>query len=582
MPKHLFAEEGPLRGTILNLEEGNDWIIGRSKDANFLLDDTSISRKHAHIFKDPAGIHIKNLSTTNPIQINDKITKEDVILKEGDKITIGNNTFIFSEENIPNLFLTNPPNAKTPATTPLTATSEPPQEKFNTIFEENLEELPITLSPDKRFLIKVISGPNAGAEFGMDINKTYTIGKDIKNADIIFTDLTVSKKHAKITIDSKGILFIEDLNSKNKTLINSSPIEGKKIITPQDLITLGTSSFFIIDREKNTETIYAPKNLYPLKEEEKTQKEEPQLPWTKKPLPFKYVALISAAIFTLFIIFLSFFSLFKTETIPIVKEDHSKEIEKILKHYESIQFAFNPMINNLFLTGHILTIVDHKELRYALNGLTFIEKVEDNIIVDELVWKNANDTIRATDKFKNVSITSPIAGKYVLNGYLASTKDEEELLAYLNTNFPYMDRLSNQIIVEAILNEQITAAIFTNGFSNIQFQLSNGEVILSGLYPKEMEKKFSELLSTINKTKGVRLVKNLAIKTGEDDARIDLSKKYAVSGQASSNGQNFSIIINSQIYILGDLIDGMKITEIKENIILLEKDGLKYKINYNQ
>jgi len=575
MPKHLFAEEGPLRGTILNLEEGNDWIIGRSSDANFILDDTNVSRKHAHIFKDQNNVHIKNLSSTNPLSINGQITQEDTILQEGDKITIGNTTFVFSEENLPNLFSTK---KEIPIPPPPVAK----EERFNTLFEEEIEEIPIPITSDKRFLLKVISGPNAGAEFGMDINKSYTIGKDVKNSDIIFTDLSVSKKHAQITIDTKGTLYIEDLGSKNKTLLNSIPIEEKKLITPQDLITLGTSSFFIIDKEKSADTIYAPKIIKhePVKEELIPQKEESD--WKKKPIPFHFVALISAGIFTLFIVFLSFFSLFKTEEVPTIREDNTKEIEQIIKRYPAVQFAFNPTSNSLFLTGNILTTVDHKELRYALNTLYFIEKVEDNIIVDELVSKNANDNIKATEKFKNVFINSTTPGQYVLNGYLPSSKEEEELISYLNTNFPYMDRLNNQIIVESILQEQITGLLFKGGFNNLQFQLSNGEVILSGLYPKDMEKKFNELLSSINKTKGVRLVKNLAIKTGEDEARIDLSKKYTISGQASSNGQNFSIIINNQIYLLGDIVDGMKITEIKENIILLEKDGIKYKINYNQ
>jgi hypothetical protein len=40
-------------------------------------------------------------------------------------------------------------------------------------------------------------------------------------------------------------------------------------------------------------------------------------------------------------------------------------------------------------------------------------------------------------------------------------------------------------------------------------------------------------------------------------------------------------VINGKILSLGDNLDGMVITAISPTAVLLEKDGLKFKINYN-
>jgi hypothetical protein len=44
----------------------------------------------------------------------------------------------------------------------------------------------------------------------------------------------------------------------------------------------------------------------------------------------------------------------------------------------------------------------------------------------------------------------------------------------------------------------------------------------------------------------------------------------------------YSVVVNGKIYMLGNFVDGMKITSIETNSILLEKDGLNYKIDYTR
>ena len=71
MPAHFIAEEGPLAGLILNLDEGEEWIVGRDPDeADFVVEDSKVSRKHARITKRHEGFFIENLSRGNPLLIN--------------------------------------------------------------------------------------------------------------------------------------------------------------------------------------------------------------------------------------------------------------------------------------------------------------------------------------------------------------------------------------------------------------------------------------------------------------------------------------------------------------------------------
>ena len=90
--------------SVLNLEEGTEWVIGRDPEvSDFTIEDSTVSRKHARLNRTPEGIYIKNLSRVNPTLVNDEEKPKPHLLKEGDRVHIGANTFLFSEEAIPNL-----------------------------------------------------------------------------------------------------------------------------------------------------------------------------------------------------------------------------------------------------------------------------------------------------------------------------------------------------------------------------------------------------------------------------------------------------------------------------------------------
>jgi type III secretion system YscD/HrpQ family protein len=632
MPAHLIAEEGPHRGLILNLEEGDEWVIGRDPDtADFCLEDSTVSRKHARITKTVDGVYLKNLSRVNPALINGEEHSEPVLLKEGDRVQVGNSVFLFSEEAMPDIG-TKPkkspekkkagfddifgdleggpeeeeeereeeapqepegvPEPRAEAKFPPSPPKPPETTAYDTIFEDTGEEepLPFNLSSEAPLLLKVIAGPNAGAEIGIEKGRTYTIGKDPNSSDIVFQDLSVSRNHARLTVGADGHIEIEDLGSKNGTVVNGSVLTEKKAVTPQDLIALGTTVFMIIDREAPQETIYSPmvpsyeSARMPNAEEEVPAEEatEPATDWKKEPIPTKYLILGGSVAAIFLIMFVSFFSLFKSKGIEIAQKEPVSEIKEALAKFPDVQFSYNPGSGKLFLVGHVLTPVDYQEMKYRIGQIPFIVSTEENVVIDEGVWKMMNDVISDNVGWRGVSIHSSSPGKFEVIGYVATSDVATALSEYLTVNFPYLDRLENKVVVEDVLNAQLQAMIASQNLGAVAYQLSNGNVVLTGRYNETMSTQFDHLLKQLNAVNGVASVRNYAIPSHPDAAGIDITQNYQVTGSSMYDGRGYSIVLNGRIYTLGDNVDGMKITSILTNAILLERDGLKYRIDYTR
>jgi len=570
----LIATIGPLKGLVLNLEDKDEWIIGRDPDqCNFILEDTTVSRKHAKIYKTVEGYVIKNLSITNPIEVNNNRVDE-YLLEEDDKIKIGDTIFTFTSLE-----------AKDVKEEPIEdieeeryRVKEPTDE---TIFEETEEDLPIPMVIDAPFILKVISGANAGSEFGMDKVKSYIIGKDSSSCDLIFSDLSVSKQNTKITIDENGSIFVEDLKSKNGTYVNNKKIEEKTQITSQDLITVGTTAFLVIEKEGASETIYSPAPTFEKEEKEEKKELVKQSIWKKQFIPTRHLIFAGSFLVIFFIVFLSFFALFKSKDVEVVQIMPTDKIENITKNYDTVEFSFNPSSANLFLVGHVLTSIDKQELLYDLNQLGFIQKIEDNIIVDEYILKSFNDTLAEEETFRSVYISANRPGNFILEGYVVSPDTFTTLVDFVNQYFPYLDKLNNTVVIEKILQVQIATDLTKNGFGAITFELISGELVLAGRYSKKQASNYKKLLDQLLQTPGIHSIKNLAISSSADEARIDISSKYKITGWAKYDDTNFSVVANGKIVIPGDLLDTLLVTQITQNAILLEKDEIKYKISYS-
>lgn len=598
---HLIAEDGPQQGLILNLSKGDEWIIGRSSDvADLIIDDSTVSRKHAKIHKTKDGIFIKNFSKVNPTLVNMEEVRGNVLLKEGDRVQIGETTFLFSEEDIPKKAKKQPnyddifAELNVPEVASFDGTNEETvqakgndESSYDTVFEDVSEsaQVPFNLPSDTPFLLKVVSGPNAGAEIGMEKGHVYTLGKDPKACEILFQDLSVSRSHARVTINEDGIIEIEDLGSRNGTAINGLPITGKHVISPQDLISLGTTVFLIIDRYAPQETIDA-SILNPSTPETVSHEVVPEpveeKDWKKEPIPYKHLMIAGSVALIFLIAFVSFFSLFKAKGVEIVRKEPASEIREALadEKFSGVEFSYNPASGKLFLVGHVLTGVDYQEMRYALHALAYITSVEDTVVIDEGVSKMMNELFSTHPEWMGINVRAIQPGRFVVVGYLQSAPEMIDLSDFITQNFPYLDRIQNTVVVEETLSTELRSLLTQQGFSAITFQLNNGEVIFSGVYYEKKEKEFLELVDQLRHRRSITAVKNFAIPTDELRAAIDISANYKVNGVTLFDNKGINAVINGKLYTLKDELNGLDIIKIEEKMILLEKDGVKYRIDF--
>ena len=262
MAGKLVVEEGNLKGLSLSLDQGDAWVIGRDPDeSQFIIEDLLVSRKHLLIQRTPEGITLQNISESKPAQVNEEtLGNEPRLLQNGDSIKIGGEMIRYYEDASAHI-VEEPPAEETEYKDILTRASEayapketsvplsespyaPKQEAapakheeeehpaHPSLFEEeeirdsgNLAEIDFGVVETGRWLLKVIGGPNNGAEFYMQAGHSYTLGTDPKSCDIVFHDTSVSRQHAKVTVTQEDALLIEDLRSRNGVLINSALIE---------------------------------------------------------------------------------------------------------------------------------------------------------------------------------------------------------------------------------------------------------------------------------------------------------------------------------------------------------------------
>lgn len=487
---------------------------------------------------------------------------------------------------------------------------EKEQEQVDTIFGEEegdkhaLAKINFDLVETGRWLLKVIAGPNNGAEFSMHAATSYVIGTDPNSCDIVFHDTSVSRQHGRITIDKNEELSIEDLKSRNGTTVDGEAVQTKKKLAPNAVVTMGTTAFTVYDREGEMQTIISP--LLPaivkvLQKEEPFKKEEVQ---KTAPLPLEPVehkeellppepkaekthhtgAFIAIGIITgLFIIAgLGTATLFKGE--PVVAEqqvDMSKLLDEALKPFPAVKSYYNRATGRVQLIGHVSTQGDKKQLLYSLQGLNLNNIDDRGIIIDEYSWQDINQALAKNLAWRGISIHSPSAGKFVVSGNLQTRKQAEELSDYLSTNFTYFDKLENRLIVDEEVINTATNILQQNDLHDIAVKISSNDITLTGGIPPNKGNDLAKAVEEIKKINGIRSVKNGVKELAPEQAMVNISDKYEVTG-FSRKGNSYSVVVHGRILSAGDELDGLLIKSIRANAIFLEKDGVQYRIDFGK
>jgi pSer/pThr/pTyr-binding forkhead associated (FHA) protein len=96
MPK-LLITKGPERGRVLRIASDAPPTVGR-QNADIVIDDSYISKKHARFFMKDDRWYIEDLGSGNGTYINGKRITEPVKLRRGDRVQIGQTKMVVSPQ----------------------------------------------------------------------------------------------------------------------------------------------------------------------------------------------------------------------------------------------------------------------------------------------------------------------------------------------------------------------------------------------------------------------------------------------------------------------------------------------------
>jgi diguanylate cyclase (GGDEF)-like protein len=88
--------------------------------------------------------------------------------------------------------------------------------------------------------IRVVAGPDMLSYVTVPLGQEILIGRDDAGA-LTLTDITVSKRHARVSHEDSGTLVLTDLDSTNGTAVNGQPVT-RTILRPGDHLEIGAVS----------------------------------------------------------------------------------------------------------------------------------------------------------------------------------------------------------------------------------------------------------------------------------------------------------------------------------------------------
>jgi len=205
--------------------------VGREA-ADVLLDDPTVSRKHAVVTIDETGCHVEDLGSTNGtyvdgVQVRKGERKE---LADGSEIKFGNTVLVLQ---LPAAVLSAQPESSEGC-----GAAEVQAEKVTEAREEPVEE-PVAAPEEVEPIARLVLVSDPSIAFGIKPGANR-LGRKPDSDIPITSDGYVSGVHCDILAEN-GNLYVTDLGSTNGTFVNGEKIAvGQKVpLKDGDEITVG-------------------------------------------------------------------------------------------------------------------------------------------------------------------------------------------------------------------------------------------------------------------------------------------------------------------------------------------------------
>jgi EmrB/QacA subfamily drug resistance transporter len=205
MPRYTIAiVAGPEAARETELDQALE--VGRDTPEGLTLaEDDLVSRRHARLEPHRDGVLVTDLGSRNGTFVGGRRLDEPRVLAPGEQIVIGQTTLEVRENRL----------AATVAA-------------------------PIPAAPAQRtsWALELVRGEGPRRE--IPLAGQLEIGRD-PETDIVIEDEQVSRRHARLTVGEDGVL-VEDLDSRNGTLVNGRRIRQPTLLEPGDRILVGEAA----------------------------------------------------------------------------------------------------------------------------------------------------------------------------------------------------------------------------------------------------------------------------------------------------------------------------------------------------
>jgi serine phosphatase RsbU (regulator of sigma subunit)/pSer/pThr/pTyr-binding forkhead associated (FHA) protein len=94
----LHVLKGPNQGTVVPLEAGDKWVMGRNADCNIVINLPAVSREHAMIRLIQGKYYIEDLKSRNKTSVNNVDIAARTVLNHNDRIKICDSIFAFVDQ----------------------------------------------------------------------------------------------------------------------------------------------------------------------------------------------------------------------------------------------------------------------------------------------------------------------------------------------------------------------------------------------------------------------------------------------------------------------------------------------------
>ena len=242
--------------------------IGRQAGAYFLVDDASVSRRHAEISYANGQYVLRDVGSANGTFVNEKRLEQGSahLLKHNDRVRFGYVSYLFIARSAGKQATQASGKTILPGVTafhqmvtgfydPASAGQAPPPQGQPTLNADGSLMLPGATSAIpasvvdsfKESPVLVMVGRDKPSVYRLKQGKRIKIGRDKANG-IVLPDVAASRLHAEVFHGSDGF-YIRDMQSINGVMVNATKIDNPYRLAHGDCITIGSVTLYFISVE---------------------------------------------------------------------------------------------------------------------------------------------------------------------------------------------------------------------------------------------------------------------------------------------------------------------------------------------